>query len=441
MNLLLLLLYLFIGIFIVLFSTETVRKDKTWTVKLWVQIWLGVYYVLIPVLFILFGIFKGKYPGTWPDLTIKHSIYTDFNTFWASALFFLAFYLALSIKIKEYVAVPIQLKLGIYRTDLFRTLIYFMLAFGLFSLFYYVLALGGFLNAFKIAPYLGSPFFEDIYSKKYAGLHTMFKRFIPIVIYGALIFKFHRGAYRKILLGIIPFIAFAYFTFLERQRQFTLMIFLIPLLGYMVEDRKFVTKKFLIFFGVLIFLFPTITFLNKAFVYDKDSYEIITAWFNVEKYIKEFNFAQISLFLSQNASYDKFWFADVVDGIYGNYLPTSLRSSETVNGLNSYLFLGVEDRSIPPGLIGNSFYHLGYIGVFLWGSMFGFFINVFEVFWKSIVEYDRRFSYAYVFTFMTFFAYIRTGVLGFSLYRPFFAFLILILLFSFIFKVKEVSNE
>jgi len=217
------------------------------------------------------------------------------------------------------------------------------------------------------------------------------------------------------------------------------MIFIIPMLGYMVENVKFVTKNFLIFLGVLIFLFPTITFLNKAFIYDKSSYDIITSWFDIDKYVKEFNFAQISLFLSQKANYSKFIYSDFIQGLYGNYLPTSLRSSQTVNDLNSFLFLGVENRSIPPGIIANGFYHLGYWGVILWGAFLGTVVNVFELLWKSLLDYNKRFSYAYVYYFMAFFAYIRTGVLGFSLYRPFFVFLILIILVSFTFRLKEAQ--
>lgn len=435
MNFLLLILYIFLGTVIVIFSSQTIKQYKTWSVKLWVQIWLGVYYILIPVLFIAMG----KYGGRWPDLTIKDRTYTNFQTFYATALFLLSFYITISLRFKKYIASPRLIKFGIYKGYFFKALILLMLGFGVFSLLYYVLSLGGFVNAFKIAPYLGSPYFEDIYSKRYSGLFTIFKRFIPILIYSALIFKFYKRKSSLFFLAVIPFLLFVYYTFLERQRQITLMIFIIPMLGYMVEKEKFVTKNFLIYLGILIFLFPTITFLNKAFVYNKSSYEIITSWFDIEKYIKEFNFAQISLYLSQKADYSKFLFADFIQGFYGNYLPTSLRTSKTVNDLNSFLFLGVENRSIPPGIIANSFYHLGYWGSILWGALLGFVVNVFEWLWRCILDYDRRFSYAYVFYFMAFFAYIRTGVLGFSLYRPFFVFLILILLFSFTFRLREAD--
>lgn len=442
MSFILLLLYLLLGSFVVFILIAHIKAVKTWTLTLWVQIWLGVYYVLIPLLLIIIKMSSGYFPGKWPDITILHPTYTTFKTFLATTLFLLSFYTFLSIKFIKYEALLTTVKFGIYRNSVLNILILGALILGIFSLFYFVNSLGGFKSAFKLAPYLNSPYFVDEYSKKYSGTFTMFKRFIPLVIYSALMWRFYPTSKSRLLFGFIPLLIFIYYTFLERQRQFTLILFLVPIFGYMVESNKFITKKFLVFLGLTVLLFPTITFLNKAFVYDKDSYDVVTSWFDMQKYIKEFNFPQIALYLSQTAEYEKFWFTDFIDGIFGNYLPSSWRITESVNGLNSYLFLGIKDRSVPPGLIANSFYHLGYAGVLIWGAFFGIFINIFETMWRGILLNDKRFAYIYVFSFMTFFAYIRTGVLGFSLYRPFFVFLILILLLSFKFRgCKEEAKK
>lgn len=441
MDILLVTLYLILGLFIAASLSTTIKVNKTWSISIWVQIWLAIYYVIIPVFMIVLTHLNGNYPGRWPNIIFKDSDFVNFNTFLATTLFFVAFYLSLSFKFSRYNVFPLVLKIGSIKLMTSKTMVILFLFFGLFSLVYYVNGLDGFSNAFRIAPYIASPYYEEEYSKLYSGTFTMFKRFIPFVVYSALFFPFFKSRWSKFFFVFIPIIAYIFFTFLERQRQMTIVLFVVPIIGYMIEKRLFVNKKFIISVGVILLIFPVITFFNKAFVYDSKSFEVVTGWFNAERYIKEFNFPQISLWISQNANYDKFWFTDFYSGIYGNYLPTSMKEFQTVNDLNSFYFEGKESRSFPPGIIGNSFYHLGYLGVILWGFIVGFIVNVFDLFWDSILQYDRRFAYAYAFTFMSFFAFIRTGVLGYSLYRPFFVFLIVTLLMSFILKSSLLSKS
>lgn len=441
MNLLLVVLYILVGLFLGGVITREIKANKTWSISIWVHAWLLIYYSIIPIIMLISAISTGMYLGVWKDVVIVDNFYVNYNTLLAVVLFLISFSYVVSLKFALFKVEARVLTFGEFHVPVLKIVVFGAICLSIFSLFFYVNAFGGLIKTFKIAPYIASTYHKHLYADKFQGVHTLFKRFIPLAIYPILLAGFYKKKTSLILLVFIPLLVYIYFTFLERQRQVTLVLLLIPILGYQVNQNKFISPRFLFWTGVAMLLFPVITFLNKAFVFNKESYDTITGWFTFNKYIREFNFPQIALWLSQKAEYEKFILSDFYVGIFGNYLPTSFKPDQTVNDLNSYLFEGKGSTSFPPGVIGNGFYHMGYVGVIFWGALLGTFVNLTDTLFKSLITYDRRYSFAYIYCFVAFFAYIRTGVLGYSLYRPSFVFFILILIFSHVFVSQPVVSK
>jgi len=435
-------LYILLGNIFILKILFDFHYAKTWTLNIWVQIFLLIYYVIVPLIMIISSGLLGRYLGNWPDLTINHEHYCSFGTFISVMLFFTAYTIIILIPLKLFSVIQINLKLGNFLSfPLIKLAIILIVIFAYLSFFIYVKGYHGLSNLIKLAPYLESPVFQEELYLKYGRFHRYFLRFVPMIIYPALFFFFFKRRYERLFFIILPVIIYLIYTLLTRERQATILLILVFIIGFLIKYQRIFSKGFLIVCVILLLLFPFITFINKTFSFDVEAYRQIKNAINIDYIIKEFNFEQIALYISQNATYKKFIFDDFINSLFGNFLPTSLRYKEPLNNLNSYFFMGQLSHSIPPGIIASGYYHLGNFGIIIWGMILGITVKLTESIFNSLMYYDRNMAYPYAFSFLAFFAYIRTGILGFSLYRPFYVFFLIIILIGYRFYISEKNKE
>ncbi len=407
-----------------------IKKEKQFTLTLWSYIWIMVYYCIIPLVVLSISIFDQKFDFIFKNLIIKHDYYIDEFTIFIVFIFITIFNIIVfpkdyNFKLKEK---HLKYKNSMVSAIKIFAIVSFLLS--IISFFLYVKVQGGIFAAIENAQ---NPKFI-----KLDNATSILKRFIPFAVYPLLLLFHFKKKYIKLLLFITATIILVSYSLLERQRQVMLFFILIPMFGFFIKNRIFISKKFFVYSMIIIVVFPIIHFLNKAHNYDKNSFKTYKNDITINKYINEFNFPYISLYLSQHMPYDKLLFADFWTGVFGNYLPSAwVEDSRPANSLNSFFFLQKKSRDVPPGIIANSYYHLGIFGVIFFAFILGIIINFTDTIISGLVNYNRRYAYLYSFFFWPFFAYIRTGILGFSLYVPLFLFLFLAILASFYFNFKN----
>ena len=424
MDILNLIIILILDLLFAMFILYKIKKDKRWTISLWVFIWLYVYYCVIPTITIFEYIIGSDFHIVYDKIIVKHKYYIDFPVLIGISLFLTTYLIISSIRFTKFR--HSELKLNIYgrNISIIKIFVLATLFFSIFSFLIYISVQGGILNAIRNA--------QDINLLKVKGNASMFKRFIPLAIYCLLLSFLFNKKFFKLFIIIVSVVILVVFSFLERQRQVMMFYMLIPVFGYLINKNKIITKKIIIYSGIIFIIFPVIHFLNKSHSYDKTSYESYEKAITIDKLINEFNFPYISLYVAQNTKYNKLILDDYWTGVFGNYLPTSLIDDpRPANSLNSYFFLNKKSRDIPPGIIANGYYHMGFLGIVFFAFILGLGVNFTDRILTDLINYDTRYSYVFSFFFWGFFAYIRTGILGFSLYNPLFLLLFIILIISF----------
>jgi hypothetical protein len=118
-----------------------------------------------------------------------------------------------------------------------------------------------------------------------------------------------------------------------------------------------------------------------------------------------FTYLQMSLQFSIDNSYHLLLFSDVLTG-FGKLLPSrfNIQLGLGVQQLNTAIFYNYYpdipelNYGVPPGVIGYGMYSLSLPGVIIVAFVLGYLFRGIDVFFKSILEIDRKFSsfYAYV---------------------------------------------
>ena len=441
MTFLLIILYGLLGVLLLWKLVLDIRASDTWTLSIWVMGWLLVYYIVVPLIMLTSQLISGKALGIWTNLTIRHIHYCSGGTFLATVLFFVSYFVIDGQKIKSPRVIQHYIRTSrTHKIPVIKLLIVLVAVFSFFSFIIYVRGYKGISNLLSLAPYLESPVFQQDLYEAYGRFHRYFLRFIPLIIYPVFFYRYFKKRYEILLFIIVPIIIYMVFTFLTRERQATILLVVVFLIGWQIRGRRYFNTAFLLLVTGIVLLFPLITFLNKTFTYDYSAYTQLKETINPDHLVQQFSFEQISLYLSQHAVYKKFILDDFINSLFGNFLPTSMRYRVPLNSLNSFLFMGIENHSVPPGIIAAGFYHLGYAGVILWGILLGMVVKITEVFYKSLIAFDDIFVFAYVYSFMVLFAYVRTGILGYSLYRPLYVALWLILILSYRFVLRQGIN-
>jgi oligosaccharide repeat unit polymerase len=388
------------------------------------------------------GMISGQALGIWPDLTIKHHTYCSWGTLLASWLFIVPYLIIYSQKVRKLTVRQNYFRTtGNRRLPMIKLMVVIVSVFSFISFVIYVRGYHGISNLLKLAPYLESPAFQQDIYEEYGRFHRYWLRFIPLIIYPVFFYNYFRKRSEVLFFIVIPIIVYMLFTFLTRERQATLMLLIVFLFGWQIRKNQYMSYPFILAVTGIILLFPLITFINKTFTYNYSAYLQLKETINPGNLLQQFNFEQIALYLSQHAEYKKFIHDDFINSLFGNFLPTSLRYKEPLNNLNSYLFLGVESHSVPPGIVAAGFYHLGYAGVVIWGFLLGMIVKITEIFFQSLIRHNNIFVFSYAYSFMVLFAYVRTGILGFSIYRPLNVALWIIIILSYRFIIRQKKDK
>ncbi len=431
-------IYLFIlilfGIFYGLLILYIISKDRSWSINLWTHAWLYVLYIVIPCIVISRYMYGDPVGIGYDNITLVHGYYFDLYSLLCIVVFVISYSFITSIRMSKgqvFYAREIYFKINGYKFSVLRSLVLFSFLFSLVSLFLYTLPSGGIVSTAKAA--------HVRQSITGHGVLTIFQRFIPLSIYILLLAPFLAKKIRNYFVVVACCVMIIY-SFLEPQRQVMLFYVLVPVFGFLILQKKVLTKKMVIVTIVIIGIFPYIHFLNKAKVYDRENLQVYVSDINFDKYIREFSFPYIAVYMAQNSSYDHLYLDDFWLGVFGNWLPSSfVKKARPSNALNSYFFMGKEETSVPPGIIANSFYHLGLFGAVLWGVLLGITVKSTDIIMATLCRKNILYAFCYSFFFWVFFALIRTGVPGFSLYKPFFLFLLIILVVSHKFFVVKQS--
>jgi hypothetical protein len=160
-----------------------------------------------------------------------------------------------------------------------------------------------------------------------------------------------------------------------------------------------------------------------------------------------FTYIQMSLQLSIDTSYPLLFFKDILTGVT-KLLPSRLNIQPglEVQQLNTSIFYGYYpifpnfSAGVPPGIIGFGMYSLSVPGVIMLGFTLGYVFRTIDLFFKSLVKVDMRFSSFYAYIICTLGFYSMPGIPKEAIYD--YAFLTFLLMFLVVsFKFESLNSE
>lgn len=420
-------LYIIFGIY-VLKTLYNHLKKYGWSVFSYSTIFIFLFYILAPIVILLFVNNNNKdlYAYNLPILYSNISLLLVFLVIFIGIISFFKGYE--SNKNSSFYITERKL----YKTNITVFMIWFILALSVIGFLLYIKGFGSFANAVNNANLVRSGYYKELEDGDTS--HTFFFRFIFLSMIPFL-YSFYKG-YRyslsnKAMMMVSSTILLTTYFFLSPGRQSIIDFVLIFVLVDLINKRKVINLK-IVTVGVLAFLIlPTLEtfFRSSEFSLIKAKTSFTTLFVN------EFGFPYLSLIYSIHEDFNFYLFSDFFSNIFGKILPTSWNPGiESSNYLNTYFMYGYRDRSVPPGLLAQGYYSLSIIGVFLISFFTGRFFSFLDNFFRSLIEYNKRAVFFYVYFILGSMVWIRTGLPGNYFYS--FTFIMFIIFISVSFKKK-----
>lgn len=430
MMIILVLLYLFTGLCFA-YALHTEVREKGWTVFVYTAIYLLLFYVVAPIISLLFfSDHGGKVEGIAYVLPDQNQHEVVFFTYLCVNVGFIFFFLGYRRHLNLKLVKLTPKKLG--RKKMPDFMIFLILGLSLVSLFFYIKGFGSLNGAIENANLVRSGFYKDVEDGD--TVHTFFFRFIFLALIPFLYF-YYNDHYTKTVKWssflVSLFILVILYGFLSPGRQSIIDLILIFLLTGLIKHKQFVNLK-IIAFGILAFLLLPIMdsfFVSKSFSELADSPSVNALFIN------EFGFPYLSLHYAVQEDYSLFFFSDFLSGIFGRILPSSWNPGiVSSNYLNSQYMLGRDVKSIPPGILAQGYYSFGIIGIMLISFFTGLFFKFLDVFFSQVARLNNQYTYVYAYFITSSMVWVRTGLPANYFYNL--TFIAFLLFFFYGFKIQ-----
>ncbi|WP_431471803.1 oligosaccharide repeat unit polymerase [Nonlabens sp. SCSIO 43208] len=401
-----LLCYLFLGVFLILIISYYLRKTG-WSLFVYSTIYLFLFYVLTPIISLL--IFNTDIIN---NLQLAYNIPNQADNE-LMILTFLAIFIGLSFfligynrNIKINITKILPKQVGNKNLPTVFILIIFFLS--LIGLFLYIRGFGSISSAIANANLVRSGYYLDVSDGNTS--HTFFFRFIFLALIPLLYFYFNKKISNSlrypIIVGCFIILGILYF-FLSPGRQSIFDLILIFIFATMLGKRQVINKKIL-FFGILVFFLLPI--LNSFFI-ERSFNSINYSNSILEVILNEFGFPYYSLSHAINENYSYFYFSDFLSGSFGRIFPSSWNPGiESSNYLNSSYMLGRSVKSIPPGILAQGFYSLGFVGIIIVSFFTGIIFKVLDTYFAKASILNANFNYIYAYFIVSSMVWVRTGL-------------------------------
>lgn len=380
-------------------------KEYGWTIFSYFSSYLFVFYITIPIISITtFNTDPESINNFVYNIPEQDSFPILFIVFFIISLGILSFLFGYTRKVHFTVTKVIPKKIGNISMPL--SVICFISFISVASLYFYIKGFGSIQNAVFNANFVRSGYYKEISEN---SSHTFFFRFtflslIPIIYF------FYQKKKEKIsyilFITSIILITFLYL-FLSSGRQSIIDFVLIFVFASLIRNKSVINKKLIFFGAVAVILLPLLEVFFKSKAIGDTSIE-----FNFsEVFINEFGFPYYSLIHSIEGDHSFYYFSDFVTNLFGKILPSSLGPDwPRTNYLNSEYMLGREVKSIPPGIFGQGYYSLGFIGVFVISFVTGYLFKVIDTFIRDLVNIDNGFIFFYAYFITSSLDWVRTGL-------------------------------
>ncbi len=284
----------------------------------------------------------------------------------------------LSYSKSKFIIKKIANKLVIYKTSL----ICFLIGFGAFYL--YTNNYGGVHNSLIFSGAIRSGFGEDLMVG--SGSTLFFKNLIPLMSFLplTLFLCFLNDRKKLYFVGFLFTFAIATFGLFVMAGRGRIAIYTLSLAtcAYIfIRSNRNISMKFLLYFLILFFFFDIFVHYGKSFfnlfLLDKTLEELI----DEKPYIPLITFSSyyehriFSAIIATKQEY-KSWTLFYDSLAFPLYLIPSrvfgTTAPDSISFLNTYLFTGIWDSNIPPGLVGYGLYSFGIVGVIFSSLILGF---------------------------------------------------------------------
>lgn len=426
----LVLLYLFTGLCFGYALYAEVR-DKGWTVFVYTGLYLLLFYVVAPIVSLLFFLDPSlKVAGVAYILPDQNQFEIVFFTYLCINVGLVFFCLGYRRPLHLNVIGLVPKRMGKRNQPDF--MIFILLSLSFLSLLFYIQGFGSLGGAIDNANLVRSGVYKDV--EEGDTVHTFFFRFIFLAIIPFLYYCYNPRQSKVVrwVAGTVSLLILVMlYGFLSPGRQSIIDLILIFILTGLLRKKEFINFKIIAFVILAFLLLPMLDsfFVSKTLSGIKESPSV-----NV-LFINEFGFPYFSLNYATQENYSFFLFSDFFSGIFGRILPSSWNPGViSSNYLNSQYMLGRDVKSIPPGIFAQGYYSLGVIGIMLVSFFSGIFFKFLDTFFSQVVRLNSQYTYAYAYFITSAMVWVRTGLPANYFYNL--TFIAFLLFFFYGFKIQ-----
>ena len=462
-----LLLFFYSLLFLVSSSYLSLKfRNKGWTIENLFLLIIIIFYLFIPINIIVFGSYI--YESSLNTYMVPVSKYVSFSSLLITLMFILVFILAGALRGNLLKPVKIYIR-TFNKINSYKIASYFLAFISLISLLLYIHEYGG-LSSFVSNLSANR---SGLLDESLIGQYAFFGRFINLAIIPVTYFLYEKRR-TKIDLIFLLFIPLSVCVFNNLFIDVSKLKFVIlVMLFYFTESIKKNKLYFQYLFLIFAVTFIALPILDEVFVIAYKIYKnegisavplkVVSAIFsgslgqghyetflkdNSNSYFKSLEYLtyiQMSLQFSIDHNYPLLFFRDFLTGM-NQLLPSRLniQTGLEAHQLNTYIYmfssyspnLPALTWAIPPGPIGFGMYSLSVPGVALIAFLLGYVFREVDLFFKSIIEIDKRFSPFYAYTLFVLGIYTINGSPKDVMYDfVFLVFLFIFLCVSFKFEV------
>jgi len=421
-------------------------ESESWTAFKYSIAHSMIFYVLCPVLYLVFGRSTVLKNSEYDNLNNVISLENQLVIFLVIFIFFAAYVFAYKIVVKDnsigYKLSPKYFK-GVMWLKISSVLITVL---ALFSLVFFVYGLGGLKNAIINVALIRSGLFEDVTYVNASS--TFFFRFvfwaiIPILLFLSFKKYFNYQDFKsKLIYFYVPIILILFlYLFFAQGRQYIFDLILIFLLTYLISKKVLINWTLLSLVPLVFVMQYGIKSFFNYIAYDSDA---DLSDFGLFYLFQEYCFPFTSIHYALNYSLDYFYFKDFYYALFGSFLPSGDMLGNEILNFNSRIALANKGTpvSIPAGIISSGLYNYGFIGVVITAIGSGIVLGLVDKYFKKLIKGEVNLTYLYCFLITHTLVMFRTGSVRFYFYdaRLFLAVLVIFVCFR-ISKETDVANS
>lgn len=443
-------------------------QKNFWTIGNFFLLQIIIFYIFVPINIIIFG---GEiYEFDLKTYLTPYSKYVSFSSFFITVSFLSSFIVGSACRGSALRSIKIYI-FKFNEIALYKISAYFLSLLSAFSLVIYVQQFGGFTSfADNLIRERSGRLAEDL-----VGNYAFVGRFIELAIIPIVYFLYekHKKKIDWFLLLALPLsvIVFSNLFISVSKTRFFILILLFYFIVSISRNKIYLLYLFLLALFVA-FALPILDEIYVLAYKVLDSEGMLAVPFRIaaaiisgslghgqyEEFLKEDSgnsylrfvdyliSSQVSLQVSIDRSYPLLFFGDFYTGL-SDIIPSRLNISTGLEAhqLNTALYYDYYPNlpsfswGVPPGIIGFGMYSLSVPGVVLVAFILGYLFREVDLFFKSILRIDRKFSafYAYIIFVLGF--YSVSGMPKMVVYNL--VILVFLLLFFVNFKFEILNNE